>query len=247
MKPSWNPLQRIWNMYREGSLPHSVSSAVSESNPQHLAFLRQMHKELHQPGSHTIPLATWEVVVVDLETTGFHATHGDEIISIGAVAMKGTEILEHERFATYVNPNRAIPEHIGRLTGITLDTVKTAPDLTTALSQFFQFVGNRTLVAHHSRHERDFFQAALWKTSRSRFSHRLLDTLLIIRLCDTNIANSSLDALCSRHMIEIGKRHDAYEDALATAKLWRIYLEKIIMQGFTNLHEVYQQAGSQHY
>lgn len=247
MKPNWNPLQRIWNLYRESNLSHSLSSAVSDSNPQHLAFLRQMNKDLHQPNSREIPLTEWEVVVVDLETTGFYATHGDEIISIGAVAMRGTEILEQENFSTFVKPTKALPEHIQRLTGITPDSLQVAPDLLTALSRFFQFVGNRTLIAHHSRHEREFFQAALWKTSRSKFSHRLLDTMLLIRLFEKNMANSSLDALCAKNHIEIRKRHDAYYDALATAHLWKIYLEKTISLGLIDLHEVYQQVGSTHY
>ncbi len=239
MKPIWNPLQRMWNLYREGGMPSSLSSAVSGSDPQHLAFLRQMSKDLRHPGSGEIPLAEWEVVVVDLETTGFHALHGDEIISIGAVAMRGTEILEQETFSTLVNPQKALPAHIQRLTGITPESLKEAPDLVSALSRFFQFVGNRTLIAHHSRHERDFFQAALWKSSRSKFSHRLLDTMLLIRLCERNIADSSLDALCARHQINIVRRHDAFYDALATAKLWQIYLEKTISLGFRDLQEVY--------
>lgn len=244
MKQNWNPLQRIWNMYRESNVSASLSSAVSDSNPHHLAFLRHMNKDLQNPTSSEIPLADWEVVVVDLETTGFHASHGDEIISIGAVAMRGTEVLEEEKFSTFVQSNRALPEHIQRLTGITPEALQSAPDLITAMSQFFQFVGNRTLIAHHSRHERDFFQAALWKTSRAKFSHRLLDTMMLIRLCEKNIANSSLDSLCAQNQIEIVKRHDAFYDALATAYLWKAYLERTISLGFKNLQEVYQQVGS---
>ncbi|MGC5325898.1 exonuclease domain-containing protein [Brevibacillus sp. SYSU BS000544] len=245
MKPNWNPLHRIWNMYQANEVPSSLSSAVSGSDPHHLAFLRQMNKDLRYINSSQIPLADWEVVVVDLETTGFQPHHGDEIIMIGAVAMRGTQILEQENFSTLVNPKRTLPAHIERLTGITAETLQVAPDLISALSRFFQFVGNRTLIAHHSRHERDFFQSALWKSSRAKFVHRLLDTMTLIRLIEKNISDSSLDTLCARHQIPISHRHNAYHDALAAAKLWAIYLDKTIQLGLHDLQDVYQRISRQ--
>ncbi|MBL1868974.1 3'-5' exonuclease, partial [Klebsiella pneumoniae] len=88
--------------------------------------------------SSNLPLESLEVVVMDLETTSFQAFRGDEIISIGAVAMRGAEILEQEDFFSYINPQRKVPDHIQRLTGITGNTLDVAPDLITTLSRFFR-------------------------------------------------------------------------------------------------------------
>ncbi len=244
MKPNWNAFQRMWNLYRERGVPPSFSSAVVENDPQHLAFLRSMTKAVQNADSADLPLDGLEVVVVDLETSGFHSRQGDEIIAIGAVAVCGTEVRQQERFSTLVNPKRSVPAHIQALTGLTQAQLDAAPDLVLALSRFFQFVGNRPLVAHHSRHERDFLQAALWKTGRTKLAHRLIDTMLLIRLCEGPLGDASLDALCKRHQIAIGKRHDAYHDALAAARLWAIYVERALQKGFRTLREVYQEAGS---
>ena len=241
----WNPFYRLWELTRERRLPPSLSSAMSEHDPHHLAYLRSLTKDLDNSRNTEVPLPELEVVVVDLETTGFHPQQGDEIIAIGAVAMRGSQVLQEESFSTLVQSSRKIPPHIVTLTGITDDALASAPLPAAALSQFFQFVGNRPMVAHHSRHEREFFRTALWKTSRSRFVHRLLDTMLLIRLSSSPLGNVSLDALCAQHNITIGKRHDAYHDALATAYLWGIYLEKAIQQGFRDLQEIYQEIGNQ--
>ncbi|WP_139492346.1 exonuclease domain-containing protein [Brevibacillus dissolubilis] len=247
MRQNWNPLNRLWNLYRESGLPSSLSSGVSGNAPSDQAFLRAMKKEAEKKSSIDMPLETLEVVVVDLETTGFHPHHGDEIISIGAVAMRGSEVLASESFFSLIQPKRAIPPHIQTLTGLTPEALADAPELLAVLSQFFQYVRNRPLVAHHSRHEREFLQAGLWKTSRTKFAHRLMDTMLLVRLCDGLQRDGSLDALCERNGITIEKRHDALHDATATAKLWGIYLEKAVSLGYRDLHDVYQQVGNMNY
>ncbi len=243
MKPSRNPFQRLWSLSRDNGLPSTLSSAGSSADPRQLAFLRSMKKDLLHQNSGAIPLRDLEVVVVDLETTGFYPDHGDEILSIGAVAMRGSEVLQGESFYSLVNPRRRIPEHIVSLTGITDEMVESAPDPLDVLSRFFQFVGNRLLVAHHSRHEREFLRAALWKTSRAKFTHRLLDTMLLIRLLNGPLGNTSLDALCRAHQIEISTRHHAYCDAFAAAALWGVYVEKAMRQGYHDLQQVYADFG----
>lgn len=225
----WDLFGRIWHLNREAPDKH------------HLAYLRSIHKERRQADSGAdIPLENLEVVVVDLETTGFHPDHGDAIISIGAVAMRGDKLLLGDSFYTLVNPNRSIPPHVSSLTGISGEMVHGAPELLTAMSRFFRFVGDRPLVAHHSRHEREFFRAGLWKTSRRPFTHRMLDTMLLIRLLSNPIGNGSLDALCSMHDIPISRRHHAYCDAVAAGTLWGKYLMKAQTAGYHDLRQVYE-------
>lgn len=213
----------------------------NEGDKHHIAYLRSLNKERRQADSGAdMPLADLEVVVVDLETTGFYPDHGDAIISIGAVAMKGDRLLLGDSFYTLVNPGRSIPPHVSSLTGISDEMVSSAPDLLLAMSRFFQFVGDRPLVAHHSRHEREFFRAGLWKTSRRPLTHRMLDTMLLIRLLSNPIGNGSLDALCAQHDIPISRRHHAYCDAVAAGTLWGKYLLKALDAGYTDLRQVYE-------
>ena len=71
------------------------------------------------------PLRDITFCVVDLETTGGSAAGGSMITEVGAVKVRGGEVLGE--FQTLVNPGRAIPPEITVLTGITQAMVVPAP------------------------------------------------------------------------------------------------------------------------
>ena len=59
---------------------------------QQMAFIRSMLKEQRKDSLFEIPLHSMEIVVFDLETTGFSPYNGDEIISFGGVSVIGGEV-----------------------------------------------------------------------------------------------------------------------------------------------------------
>ena len=67
-------------------------------------------------GDISLPLHLVTFVVFDLETTGGSAGGGDAITEVGAVKVRGGEVLG--TFATLVNPGAPIPPGITYLTGI---------------------------------------------------------------------------------------------------------------------------------
>ena len=71
------------------------------------------------------PLRDLTFCVVDLETTGGSAAAGSMITEIGAVKVRGGEVLGE--FQTLVNPHTEIPPFIAVLTGITNSMVRDAP------------------------------------------------------------------------------------------------------------------------
>ena len=77
------------------------------------------------------PLREMTFCVVDLETTGGSAEAGSMITEIGAVKVRGGEVLGE--FQTLVNPHTAIPPFIAVLTGITNSMVADAPTIESAL------------------------------------------------------------------------------------------------------------------
>lgn len=64
-------------------------------------------------------------VVVDLETTGSSPKKGAAITEIGAVKVKGGEIIGE--FKTFVNPLILIPQYISEMTGISDLMLANAP------------------------------------------------------------------------------------------------------------------------
>ena len=76
-----------------------------------------------------------EFVVFDIETTGF-SSKNDKIIEIGAVKIKGYEIID--RFSCFVNPQDSIPYKITELTGITDEMVENEPTIDEILPEFIK-------------------------------------------------------------------------------------------------------------
>src|SRR5690242_16939448 len=94
------------------------------------------------------PLRDLTFCVVDLETTGAAVSQGSMITEIGAVKVRGGEVLGE--FQTLVNPHTAIPPFIAVLTGITNTMVAGAPPISAALPAFLEFARGCVLVAHNA-------------------------------------------------------------------------------------------------
>lgn len=231
----------FWNSFRQGGVPSAIASMIGAPTAQQMAFLRSLMRENRRPEALRTPLAELDAVVFDLETTGFAPQHGDEILSFGAVRVIGGKVREKEQFYTLVKPKKQIPDHISELTGITTAMIQDAPSLLKGLHDFMEFVGGRVLVAHASAHDKSFLNAALWKTSKVRLSHRVIDTMMLARWLEPQRASYGLDELLHARGIPIEGRHHALEDALMTARLWGSYLDDISRTDVVTLSDLYTQ------
>lgn len=211
---------RLWNLYKMGGVTPAFASALGDPKAQQMAFIRSVMKQQRKIELFDTPLHEIEFVVFDLETTGFFVNQGDEIISFGGVGVRGGQIIEEEQFHTLTNPNRLIPAHIEKLTGISNEMAVQAPSLIDSLRDFFQFVQRRVLIAHGTGHDKQFLNNALWKTSRTTLTHRVLDTMMIAKWLEPTRTNFELDELLLKYGVPITNRHHALEDAIMTAELW---------------------------
>ncbi|WP_050615491.1 exonuclease domain-containing protein [Bacillus testis] len=208
-------------------------------NAQHMAFLRQMKKEQKQQEELMIPLDQLRFVVVDMETTGFHPEKGDEMISLGAVAIEGGQIQSGDPFYSLVKAGREVPQEIVELTSISDEDLNEAREPSIVLGEFFHFAGKSVLVAHHANHERAFFEQYCRSCFKTPFSHRLLDTSFFYKLVDPQFQQIPLDELCRRLGIANRQRHHAFYDAKATAEICCYYLEKVKAAGCVTLNDLY--------
>ncbi|WP_078556231.1 exonuclease domain-containing protein [Bacillus alkalicellulosilyticus] len=222
-----------------GKLSPNVYTSVQQQNSaSQVAFLRQLQRELKREDVLEIPLEQLQVVVFDLETTGFYPDKGDRILSIGAVKMNGLEILEDE-FYSLVHSEEAPSPEIEQLTGISKDQLVEAPPLQEVLESFYKFINRDTLVAHHARHEKNFMQHATWAVTRTSFQHRIVDTSFLTKIVSPEAELVTLEDCCHHHGIEITTRHHALADAIMTAKLWSENVKLIKEMGFKHLSDVY--------
>ncbi|MFD0698565.1 exonuclease domain-containing protein [Paenibacillus sp. GCM10027628] len=233
------PAGRMWHLYKMGGLTPAITSMFDVQSAQQMAFIRSMLKEQRKNSLYDIPLHSMELVVFDLETTGFSPYNGDEIISFGAVSVVGGDIQHDQSFYSVVNPKRKIPEEIVELTGITNDMAADAPELIVVLRDFLEFVQQKVLVAHATGHDKNFLNASLWRTSKVSLSHRVLDTMMIAKWLMPKRKNLSLDSLLETYEIPITKRHHALEDSLMTARLWSKFMEEIRSRDVDTLGDLY--------
>lgn len=225
---------------RTKKIDSNVLAGHGQTNAQSISFLRQLEKEVRKKNDLATPLTKLEVVVFDIETTGFHPEKGDEIISIGAVKMKGMELQEQETFYSLIQTHSPLSPQITALTNIHEEELRTAPKASDVLMKFFHFTSSRILIAHHSKHEQRFMQKLTWDLTRTKFQHRIIDTSFLTRIVDPTSGSQPLEKICAECGIEINDRHHALGDALMTAKLWGHHIKKAQEVGFNTLGEVYE-------
>lgn len=89
-----------------------------------------------------------EVVIFDCETTGLNPKV-DEIISIGAVKVKGNKILTDQAIHIYIKQENQINHKSITIHQIRNCDLENAISLDEAIEKFLYYIGNRTLVGYY--------------------------------------------------------------------------------------------------
>src|SRR3954447_12840350 len=184
------------------------------------------------------PLRDLTFCVVDLETTGGSAESGSMITEVGAVKVRGGEVLGE--FQTLVNPHTQIPPFIAVLTGITNSMVSEAPSIESVLPSFLEFAAGSILVAHNAPFDVGFLQ---WFAARQgipwpRFE--VLDTAKIARRVITrdDAPNCKLSSLARAFHASTTPNHRALSDARATVDVLHGLMERLGGLGVHTVEEL---------
>ncbi len=184
------------------------------------------------------PLRDITFCVVDLETTGGSAAAGSMITEIGAVKVRGGEVLGE--FQTLVNPRTDIPAFIAVLTGISNSMVLDAPPVEAALPAFLEFAAGCVLVAHNAPFDVGFLQhfAARQDIAWPRFE--VLDTAKLARRVITRdeAPNCKLSSLAKVFNAGTTPNHRALSDARATVDVLHGLMERLGGLGVHTLEEL---------
>lgn len=182
------------------------------------------------------PLSEVTFCIIDFETTG-GSSDTDRITEIGAVKYRGGECLG--TFQTLVNPGVPIPPYITMLTGITESMVFPAPRMESILGTLVHFIGDAVIVAHNSRFDMGFLNAALIRDDRDPLDNKVVDTVpLARRLVGSEVPDCKLGTLASRLRLAHQPSHRALDDALATADLLHLLLERAAGYGVLGLDDL---------
>jgi DNA polymerase-3 subunit epsilon len=164
-------------------------------------------------------------LVFDTETTGLDPKGGDRLVEIGLI-----ELVNHiptgRTFHRYFNPERGMAVDALRIHGLDDAFLADKPLFSTVAAELVEFIGDATLIAHNSTFDMGFLNFELGRCSHGPVpDERVIDTLMLARRRHPAGPNS-LDALCSRYRIDLGRRtfHGALLDAELLAE---VYIELI--------------------
>ncbi|HWJ10429.1 MAG TPA: DEDD exonuclease domain-containing protein [Nocardioides sp.] len=184
------------------------------------------------------PLRDVTFCVVDLETTGGSVGAGDRITEIGAVKVRGGEVLGE--FQTLVNPHTSIPAFIAVLTGITNRMVADAPSIRSALPAFLEFAAGTVLVAHNARFDVGFLRHFAQEQDLVWPDFEVLDTVKLARhvVSRDEAPNHKLSSLARVFRASTTPNHRALEDARATVDVLHGLMERLGGLGVHTLEEL---------
>lgn len=170
-------------------------------------------------------------VVFDLETTGL-SDKTEEITEIGAVRVENGKVTE--RWGTFVNPGKHIPEKITEITSITDEMVADAPKIEEALPEFLEFAKGAVLVAHNADFDTGFIKEAC-KKCKIEYNFGHLDTLMLAKSLYPELGNYKLNTLTKHLNVVLENHHRAVDDAKATADIFIKMLEELKVLGKSDI------------
>ena len=156
-------------------------------------------------------------VALDLETTGLDPLT-DAIIEVGAVRVRDDAV--SEVFSRLVDPGRAIPRFITRLTGITDADVRGQPTVEMVLPDLLEFLSDDALVGHNAPFDISFMNANLTRQDRPPLDNVILDTLLLSNVLLPTLRDHRLATLVEYYDVTLERAHRALDDARATAQVY---------------------------
>jgi len=191
----------------------------------------------------------YEFVCFDTELTGLNPSR-DEIVSIGAVRIRGLRIVAGETFFTYARPTRPLPKDSTLIHRITPEQLKNAPGLEEILPEFVRYIGSAMLLGHYVQLDVSFLNRALKKHLGGMVRNPCVDSMKLAQVHHEYRRHSergfvsphvsyNLGLLAKAYDLPMFEQHDALEDALQTAYLFLFLVSRLQKAGYVTLNDLY--------
>ena len=186
---------------------------------------------VHGPGD--MPL-DGEFIAFDLETTGLDP-NTDAIIEIGAVRMRGDQVLEH--YSTFADPGHPLSPKTVSLTSITDEMVRGAPKPAQAVADFLAWAGDTPLVAHNAEFDTGFVRAYCQKAGRE-FDPLYFDTLILAQYLCPQLNNHKLDTVSTHLGLPPFHHHRADDDAAICGQIFAAMIPMLRELGVERVSQI---------
>lgn len=186
-------------------------------------------------------LADCRLIVLDLETTGLNVGK-DEVIAIGAVAITGGVIHLGDQFDLVLRrPELDITETV-LIHGIGNEALTQGHETEDALLYLLDWMNGDPVLAYHSNFDQKFLEKTLRSQLGYTSGHTWMDVadLLPLYFPDAKTGGRRLDNWTEYFGLEASARHNAAADALVTAELTLIALNRAQKDGLKTLGQLHE-------
>lgn len=214
---------------------------LSPRGPKLTPHQQQRLDELPAAGqADSTPLRRQRMVVLDLETTGLHLKR-DKVISIGAVVIENGAIDYSQQFECTLRRQVEVTESV-LIHGIAPSELAKGIAPEEALLNFMEFVGDSILLAFHAPFDQQMLARALKQELGYTLKHSFLDVadLAPMLFPEAAVKRNGLDNWLEHFKIQIPQRHHASADAMATAKIVLILLNRAQRKGIEQTDQLAQ-------
>lgn len=181
-----------------------------------------------RPGPNLLqPFAEARYVVVDVESSGLNLAK-DRLIAIGAVAVKKGRIVVGDSFEVILKQDVASDHSNILIHGIGGTAQREGVEPSRALLDFLDYLDGAPLVAFHVAFDETMIKRAVREYLGFTFSYPWLDLAYVSPALCPSLASRlrALDDWTRQFGIGNFARHSALADALATAQLLQVMLDK---------------------
>ena len=172
--------------------------------------------------------------VLDLETTGF-SPKTEKITEIGIMKVKDGKVID--KFSTFVNPEKPIPQRVVEVTNITDDMVKDAETIDKIFPKMLDFIEGTVLVAHNADFDIGFLKHNA-KVLGYDFDFTYIDTLSLAQDVFPHFKTYKLGRIAKNLGIKVEVAHRALDDVDTTVKVFNIMLENLKERGASTLEDI---------
>jgi DNA polymerase-3 subunit epsilon len=165
-----------------------------------------------------------EFVVYDTETTGLNPKK-DEILSIGALKIKGDKIITSEKFELFVKPTRLISEESIKIHQIRNIDLQNGSDPKEAIEKFLHFIGARPLIGYYLEFDVKMINKYLKPYLGIKLPNKQIEVSGIyhdkkMKFIPDGQIDLRFDTIMEDLGLPIFGKHDAINDAIMTGMIY---------------------------
>lgn len=162
-------------------------------------------------------MLTDSLVVLDFETTGLHADHGDRITEVAAVRLCNGKVVD--RYDSLINCGRRLSNSIRQFTGINQQMIDSAPLPCRVLPGLLFFIGSDPVVSHNAAFDQGFLDIECERMDLRRSGQDFICTVQLARRLVPDLPSHSLNALVRHFNLPNIGEHRAVPDVEATVQV----------------------------